>query len=57
MTGFVGGFICAILLVAAIMCLIWAINELNDERRRRQELEVEIAKMEANRKQQSVDIK
>lgn len=57
MTGFIGGFVAAILLVAAIMCLVWAINELNEERRKRQELEIKIAQMEANRKSQDVDIK
>ena len=57
MTGFVGGFVCAILLVAAIMCLIWAINELNEERRKTRDLEVKVAQMEANRAKQSMDIK
>lgn len=57
MTGFIGGFVAAIFLVAAIMCLVWAINELNEERRKRQELEIKIAQMEANRKSQDVDIK
>lgn len=57
MTGFVGGFVAALLLVAAILCLAWALNELNDERRKSKELEIRLAQMEANRKSQSVDIK
>lgn len=57
MTGFVGGFVAAILLVAAILCLVWALNELNEERRKTRDLEVKVAQMEANRKNQSVDIK
>ena len=57
MTSFVGGFIAAILLVAAIMCLVWAVNELNEERRKSRDLEVKIAVLEANRKNQSIDIK
>lgn len=57
MTGFVGGFVAAILLVAAILCLAWALNELNEERRKTRDLEVKVAQMEANRKNQSVDIK
>lgn len=51
MTGFVGGF------VAAILCLVWAVNELNDERRKTRELEIELAAMKANREKQSLDIK
>jgi hypothetical protein len=57
MTGFIGGFVAAVLLVAAIMCLVWALNELNDERRKAHDLEVKIATLEANRKSQSIDIK
>lgn len=56
MTGFIGGFIAAVLLVAAIMCLVWALNELNDERRKAHDLEVKIAVLESNRKNQSIDI-
>lgn len=56
MTGFIGGFVAAILLVAAIMCLVWAVNELNEERRKTKDLEIKIAAMEANRKSQNVDI-
>ena len=57
MTGFVGGFVAALLLVAAIVCLIWALNELNDERRKTRELEIELAAIKANRERQNVDIK
>lgn len=57
MTGFVGGFIAAILLVAAILCLAWALNELSEERRKSKDLEVKLAALEANRKNQSIDIK
>lgn len=57
MTGFIGGFVAAILLVAAIMCLAWALNELNEERRKAHDLEVKIAALEANRKNQTIDIK
>lgn len=57
MTGFIGGFVAAILLVAAIMCLVWALNELNEERRKSKDLEIKLAAIEANRKNQSVDIK
>ena len=57
MTGFVGGFVAAILLVAAILCLVWALNELNYERQKSRDLEIKVAQMEANRKSQNVDIK
>lgn len=57
MTGFVGGFVAAILLVAAILCLVWALNELNEERRKVKDLEIKLAQIESNRKAQSVDIK
>lgn len=57
MTGFVGGFVAALLLVAAIVCLIWALNELNEERRKTRELEIELAAIKANRERQNVDIK
>ena len=57
MTGFVGGFVAALLLVAAILCLAWALNELNDERRKSRDLEIELATMKANREKQNVDIK
>ena len=57
MTGFVGGFVAALLLVAAIVCLIWALNELNDERRKTRELEIELARIKSNRETQSLDIK
>lgn len=57
MTGFVGGFVAALLLVAAILCLAWALNELNDERRKSRDLEIELAAMKANREKQSLDIK
>ena len=57
MTGFVGGFVAALLLVAAIVCLIWALNELNDERRKTRDLEIELAAIKANRERQNVDIK
>lgn len=57
MTGFVGGFVAALLLVAAIVCLIWALNELNEERRKTRDLEIELAAIKANRERQNVDIK
>lgn len=57
MTGFVGGFVAALLLVAAVLCLAWALNELNEERRKSKDLEIKLAAIEANRKNQSVDIK
>lgn len=57
MTGFVGGFIAAILLVAAILCLVWALDELNNERRKTKDLEIELAAIKANRERQNVDIK
>lgn len=57
MTGFVGGFIAAILLVAAILCLAWALNELGEERRKTKDLEIKLAAIKANRESQNVDIK
>lgn len=57
MTGFIGGFVAALLLVAAILCLAWALNELNEERRKTRDLEVELAAIKANRERQNVDIK
>lgn len=57
MTGFVGGFVAALLLVAAVLCIAWALNELNEERRKSKDLEIKLAAIEANRKNQSVDIK
>ena len=57
MTGFVGGFVAALLLVAAIVCLIWALNELNEERRKNRDLEIELAAIKANRERQTLDIK
>lgn len=57
MTGFIGGFIAAILLGAATACIVWAFDELREERSKRHDLEVKVAQMEANRKNQSVDIK
>lgn len=57
MTGFVGGFVAALLLVAAVLCLAWALNELSEERRKSKDLELKIATLEANRKSQSIDIK
>lgn len=57
MTGFVGGFVAALLLVAAILCLAWALNELNYERKKSRDLEIELATIKANREKQSLDIK
>lgn len=57
MTGFIGGFVAALLLVAAVLCLAWALNELSEEKRKTKDLEIKIAVMEANRKSQNVDIK
>lgn len=57
MTGFIGGFIAAILLGAATACIVWAFDELREERSKRHDLEVKIAVLEANRKKQDIDIK
>jgi hypothetical protein len=57
MTGFVGGFIAALLLVAAVLCLAWALNELSEEKRKTKDLEIELARIKSNRETQSLDIK
>lgn len=57
MTGFIGGFIAALLLVAAVLCLAWALNELSEEKRKTKDLEIELARIKSNRETQSLDIK
>lgn len=57
MTGFIGGFIAALLLVAAVLSLAWALNELSEEKRKTKDLEIELARIKSNRETQSLDIK
>lgn len=57
MTGFYAGFICALIVISIVVCFVWVICALKDEKDKTKELEIKLAQMEANRESQSLDIK